>query len=316
MTLITQQTGQFDGYNLSELRALTLRMLRVTNTERYSPTEGAADYDWVDDCLNRGQEEFVRRTRCLRTYAVVELKANYRTYRLPWNFIDFMSAYHYHTSESGGYKELEVTTIETLNADVQNWRTAAGTPSHIYVDRIYGNNWMFGLYPTPDADGDTITFDTEYGTVVQWVCPNFTYNTEYGVIIRMTDTDEYYLNTDSGVVGQVNSMNGNIWIEYYRLPEKLIEITNDSLGIQGVQIPEIPREYHKCLPYYAVSDLLSNNPEDSAEFKRALQYEKRFYAEIQGYISARKRPLAGHNLRAAAVVWGWQQNMPYYSGLP
>lgn len=316
MTIITQQTGQFSGYNLSELRALTLRMLRATDTSRYSPTGDSDDYDWIDDGLNRGQEEFVRETRCLRTYAVAELKSSYRTYRLPWNFIDFMSAYFYKSEYSDGYKELTVTSIETLNDDSSDWRTKSADPTHIYIDRIYGNNWMFGLYPIPDTNGDTITFDSEFGTVVQWVCPNFEYNTEYGVILRMTDTDEYYLNTDSGVVGQVEAMNGNVWLEYYRLPEKLIEVTNETLGIQGVQIPEIPREYHKSLIYFAVADLLSNNPEDSAEFKRSKEYEKRFQLEVNAYIDNRKRPIAGQNLRAAAMVWNWQQNMPFYKGLP
>ena len=106
MTIRTQITGQFDGYTLTELRALTLRFLRVGNTTRYSPTAGSADYDWVDDALNRGQEDFVRRTRCLRTFAVIELVANYRTYRLPWNFIDFMAAYFYTSNDD--YRELTV----------------------------------------------------------------------------------------------------------------------------------------------------------------------------------------------------------------
>ena len=242
MAIITQQTGQFSGYTLSDLRALVLRMLRVTNTERYSATQSSDDYDWIDDALNRGQETFVRQTQCLRTIAIVELKANYRTYRLPWNFIDFMSAYYYNTELTDGYKELIVTTVEELNDEVSNWRTKTEDPERIYIDRIYGNNWMFGLYPIPDTDGDAITFDSEYGTVNQWVCPNFTYNSEYGVVIRMTDTDEFLLNTDSGIVAQVQSMNRNVLFEYYRLPEMLIDVA-ENLGVQGTQYPEIPREY-------------------------------------------------------------------------
>ena len=314
MTIRTQLTGQFDGYTLTDLRALTLRYLRVGNTTRYSPTAGTADYDWIDDALNRGQEDFVRRTRCLRTFAVIELVANYRTYRLPWNFIDFMSAYFYTSSTE--YDELIVTTIEELNDEVSQWRTTVDTkPSHIYIDRVYGNNWTFGLYPIPESDGDTITFDSEYGAVVQWVCPIYTMNQEYGVIVRMTDTDEYYLNTDLGVVGQVEAANGNIWMEYYRLPEKLI-LNTENLGDQGTQYPEIPREYHKCLAYFAAADLLSNNPEDSMEFKRAGVFDKRFEREVQIYIDERKKPLAGHNLRAKPVSWGWVANMQFYKELP
>lgn len=313
-TLITQQTGQFSGYTLDDLRGLVLQALRATDTTRYSPTNGTADYTWIDNHLNRGQEKFVRRTLCLRTYALVEMKANYRTYRLPWNFLDFMSAYFYTDSESTGYKELVITTIEELNSMVSGWRTALGTPEQIYVDRIYGNQWMFGVYPIPDADGDTITFDSDYGTIVQWVCPLYTYNQEYGVVLRMSDTDEFFLNTDSGVVGKVGAMNGNVWFEYYRLPEKLQD-TATSLGQMGTQYPEIPREYQTSLISYAASKLLANNPEDSQEMKRSMMFAQEFEAEIKTYIDRRKRPIAGLHLRAEANSWNYLPSMDYYKGM-
>ncbi len=307
MTLLTQQTGQFSGYTLEDLRALTLQRLRVSNTTRYSPTAGTADYDWIDKALNRAQEKFVRRTLCLRTYALVECKANYRTYRLPGNFIDFMSAYYYNSELDDGYKELTVKSIEELNDEVSDWRTSTGDPTHIYVDRIYGNNWMFGLYPIPDTDGDTITFDSNYGTIVQWVCPIYTYNQEYGIVIRMTDTDEYFLNTDSGVVGKVGTVNRNVWFEYYRLPELL---ENAS------QYPEIPREYQDSLPDAAAAHLLENNPEDTVEFKRSMVLKQGLDGEIKTYIDKRKKPIAGHNLQARSHVWNWTKNMDFYKGLP
>lgn len=312
MTIVTQRTGQFSGYTLSELRSLVLRMLRVTDTSRYSADGDTADYDWIDDALNRGQEDFVRQTLCLRTYAVVELKSNYRTYRLPNNFLDFMAAYYYDTSLVDGYRKLIATTIEVLNDSASGWRTETGSPEQIYIDRIYGNSWMFGLYPTPDADGDTITFNSEYGTVVQWVCPVYTYNQEYGVIIRMTNTDEYYLNTDSGVVGDVSTMDKNIWIEYYRLPEKLLT-PEDDLSVQGNQYPEIPAEYHKALAYYAVHDLLQNNPEDSAEFKRSMIFYRRFEQEVKAYIAKRKKPSDAIKHRAYAASWTWMDAMDFYT---
>jgi hypothetical protein len=174
---------------------------------------------------------------------------------------------------------------------------------------------MFGLYKIPDTDGEEIVFDSEFGTVTQWVCPNFTYNSDFGVVIRMTDTDEFQLNTDSGVVAQIQSMEKNVLFEYYRLPEMLIDIEN-NLGVQGTQYPEIPREYQKSLPYFAVHDLLSNNPEDSSEFKRAKEYEARFNNEVESYINLRKKPLAGHNLRTHAAVWTWMDGMDFYKGMP
>jgi hypothetical protein len=174
---------------------------------------------------------------------------------------------------------------------------------------------MFGLYPIPDTDGDTITFDSEYGAVVQWVCPVYTFNQEYGVLVRMTDTDEFLLNTDSGVVGQVYAMNHNIWIEYYRLPEKLMTSTIVTTE-NGSQYPEIPREYQLSLPDWAAGDLLENNPEDSAEFKRSVSLKAGFYEQINTFIGKRKKPIAGLNLQARPHVWNWQKNMPYRNQMP
>lgn len=307
MALISQETGQFSGYQLSDLRAILLRMLRVPNTQRYSPTQGTADYDWLDDSLNAGQRAFVRKTKCLRTFAVVELKANYRTYRCPSDFIDMSRAFYYDSTLSKGYRKLTIKNVEEMDEGYSDYRTETGDPKRIYLDRIYGNQWMFGLCPIPDTDGDTITFDSEYGTVVQWVCPIYTYSQEYGVILRMTDTDEYFLNTDAGVVGKAESLNKNVWMDYYRLPK---ELNNEK------QYPEIPEEYQLALCYHATSNLLQNNPEDSMEYKRHKGYEKQFKEETQDYIDKRKPPLSGHALRGRAAVWGWMGNMEYQKQLP
>ncbi len=315
MTIVSQQTGQFSGYDLDALRALVLKGLRVTDTTRYSPTAGATDYTWIDDALNRGMRMFVRETFCLRTFAIIELKGGYKTYRLPHNFIDFMSATYYDSSLENGYRDLTITTLESLSHETTGWRTEIGTPEKVYIDRIYGNSWMFGVYPTPEEDGDTVTFDTNYGEVVQWVCPLFTFNQEYGIIVRMSGADEYYLNTDAGVVGKVNDLNKNLYLEYYRLAEPLVS-TVTSLGTQGVQYPEIAEEYQMAPTYFAVSDLLSDNPEDSVEIKRATVMMQKFQAETEKYKQKRKKPLAGIDLRGKPAVWGWLNNMDFYKSLP
>jgi len=213
MSIVTQDSGVFSGYTLASLRALVLRMLRVSNTAKYSPTAGTADYDWIDDALNRGQEEFVRNTRCLRTFAIIELLANYRVYRLPEDFLDLMAAYFYDSNLSAGYIQLPLKTREELNDEVSNWRTKTGDPRYIYLDRVHGSQSMCGFYPIPDTAGSTVSFDSEYGAVVTYDCPLFTFSGEYGVIIRMTDTDEYFFNTDAGVVGKITDLQGNIWLE-------------------------------------------------------------------------------------------------------
>jgi hypothetical protein len=308
-TVTLTSSGVFSGYTLGELRALVLRMLRVPNPTRYSPTQASTDYDWIDDALNRGQDDFVRQTRCLRTYSLIELKANQRTYRLPDDFLDLMAAYYYDSSY--GYKELTIKTIEELNDDVSDWRTDTGEPKRIYIDRQYGAGTIIGLNPIPESDGDTITFDSDYGTAVTWVCPLYTYNQDIGVITRIDGTDEWIVPTQAGVSVEATVSDGNILVEYYRLPQIIT-----AQGANTDQYTEIPREYQKALAYYAAADLLSNNPGDSVEYKKAQTYLGLFQNEINMYINKRKRSLAGRELRARPMVWNWQSNMQYYKEMP
>jgi hypothetical protein len=70
------------------------------------------------------------------------------------------------------------------------------------------------------------------------------------------------------------------------------------------------------LAYFAVSDLLQNNPEDSAEYKRSVNYLAQFKGEIDSYIKRRKKPLTGQTIRAIPSVWNWVQNMPFRAQMP
>jgi hypothetical protein len=63
---------------------------------------------------------------------------------------------------------------------------------------------------------------------------------------------------------------------------------------------------------YAAASLLSNNPEDSAEYKRSVALKNEFNQEVAIYINRRKRPNAAQELRIVPAVWNWQKNMPYY----
>ena len=105
----------FVGYTLEDARAKILRKLRINDTTRYSPTKGSADYDWIDDCLNVAQRKFAIKTRCLRSYAIVEMKNGYRTYRAPKGFIDILGAYFFKDSYTDGYQKLSVKTTAELD---------------------------------------------------------------------------------------------------------------------------------------------------------------------------------------------------------
>lgn len=289
------------SYSLAQQRALVLRRLRAADTTRFSPTSGTADYAWIDDAITRAEEEFVRSTKCLRTYAIIQLKKDQRTYRLPTDMIDIMAAYYYKSSLDEGYIELDFTTPEKLNDEVSDWRTDTGEPEAVYIDRKRSDMETIGVYPIPDANGNAISFSNTNASELTWICPLYESRWDFGRVIRHSSADTFIVSTSETALVDPEVSDGNILIEYYRLP---------------YQKGEIPPEAAKSVSMYAAADLLSDNPEDSSEFKRAQSLLSVFQQEVAMYVNRRKRPVAAQELRIVPAVWGWQKNMTYYKEMP
>jgi len=291
---------------LTDIRSLVLRRLRVTDTTRYSPTAGAADYDWIDDAINEGLKKFVKTTKCLRSYAIYIPIASHQVYRCPESFIDLKSAYYYNSSLPDGYKELHIKSLGWLNDHVSDWRTATGTPNYIYIDRMFGRRWFFGLVPIPDTAGSPVTWDTTYGSELTEVCSLTTYNEEF---VELPQSGLYFCPDSQTSPGKpVETMQDDILLEHYRLP-RVINTT--------AQYPEIPREYQSALADYAAGELLQHNPEDSVEFKRAATYLKKLDDAIKDFEKQRKSvALIGKELNAGVGVQTWLSGMNWYKGLP
>jgi len=283
-----------------EQRALVLRRLRQSDTSRYSPTKGASDYEWIDDAIERGIEEFVRLTKCLRTYCIIQLKSSIRSYVLPADFIDIMTAYYYDAALSDGYRELTFTTIEKLNDEISDWRVDTGSPKRIYIDRLHGKGASIGLYPIPESDGAAISFTNAYANEASWICPLYTNYKDFGRILRYAGTSTFVLSTDDNVIVSPEVSNYNLLIEYYRLP---------------YLIAEMPPEAAKAISYYAAAELLQDAPEDSAEYKRSVSLLHLFDQEVATYINRRKRPQSGQNLRLLQSSWNYLENMQFYKDI-
>ena len=294
----------FTGWTLAGARAKVLRKLRQTDTIRYSPTKTAADYDWIDDCLHCACQAFATKTQCLRTYAIIQLKAGYRTYRAPDGFIDIMGAYFYHYSYESGYQPIAIKSVLEMNHIYGDWRTRKDEKIEvIYVDRFHGTGAVLGVYPIPSADGDSTIFSAGTAEEYEWACPMFTNSPDYGMVIQADGTDKYILpNTTNDVTADLDVTSGNVLIEYYRLPIDLLE---------PEQYMEIPVSYQDDVIALAVSELLENNPEDSNEAKRAVALAARTGNVMKEYLHDMKTPLSGRNLRAATAVEGWIKNMDF-----
>ena len=291
--------------NLTDLRATTLRKLRVSNTSRYSTDSSTADYAWIDEALNKALQIFVRETKCLRSWAAYVPIANYQYYRLPADFLDLKTAYYYDDSLSDGYKLLIPKTLGEMNDEYSDWRTDTGSPSYIFIDRMFGRRWFMGIVPIPSDAGTTVTFDSTYGCKLSEICNLYLYNEER---IELPQTDEYFVGNSELTPGMpFDNVNKDIVLEYYRMAREL-----DTT----LQVPEIPREYHDCLTDYACFDLLQHNPEDAAEYKRAMDFRQRFKAEIDSFRGQRDdKQLRGKELKARAGVQTWYRGMSWYNGI-
>ena len=303
---ITQNT--FTGYTLSDCRAKVLRKLRVNNTSRYSPTAGTADYDWIDDALNIAQRTFAVRTKCLKTYAIIQVEANYRTYRAPSGFIDISSAYFYNDAYEEGYKQLQIKSVAELNNEVSDWMTDTDEDVEaIYIDRHHGMDAALGLYPIPTVDGSTTFISSTSGDTYDWACPLYEFSHDYGIIIKTNGDDQFILpNTDKRIVGDTVVGSGNIYLEYFRLPMDLVEAEQDL---------EMPYAYQDMIIDEAVRELLENNPEDSVEFKRAASIEQKNEKQFARYDKDIKTPMTGRVLRAITNVEGYQKSMDWRKGM-
>jgi len=310
-TVTLTTSGVFGGYTLEDLRAETLRALRVTDTTRFSPAKTSTDYTWIDRAINRGQEDFVRQTRCLKGYSIMKLKSTRRLYRLPEELIDLDAVYYYDSTLTDGYSGLNLYSIAQMNDEISGWRTDTGTPERCYIDRDYGAVKLLGVHPVPTKDGDVITPDTDYGVLVEWICPLYAFNQDYGVIINVDSADEYILATQSGVAVEVEVSDGNLYIEYSRLPQIIT-----AQGSDATQYTELPREYQQSLWMYAAASLLQNNPEDSAEYKRAGGFLQMFQREVDTYKQKRRRAPTAMKLRTRADQWNYVTAMPWYESIP
>lgn len=287
---------------LSNLRSATLRKLRVEDTIRYAPSGASATYTWIDASLNKGLKTFVRKTKCLRGYAVYVPIAAYQYYRLPEGYIDLESAYYYNASLSDGYRKLIPKTIHELDDELSDWRTDTGEPKYIVLDRMFGRRWFFGLVPIPDTAGTTVTWDTTYGTELTDICSLTTYNEEF---VELPQSGKFFCPNSSDSPGKpFNNINLDILIIYYRLP-RLLDTSS--------QYPEMPREYHESLADYAAFELLQDNPQDSAEYKRSMNYYGRFEAAIKEYTESGRRKVWAKSKRAMAGVWTWLDGMDWHT---
>ncbi len=172
------QTGVYAGYTVTQLEKLIMWELgNVTGT--------TVSYDrfpkWlVRQKLIERQNDFALKSRCLKKFALVRAKEDYRNYKLPTNCMDngVIAVRYYDSSTS--YTDLEIVDQEWLDINRSGWLVEdSSSPEYCLIGDNYGNIPMIYVHPMPDADGTDYTISPDTGVCIGGDLPGTTSNFSY-----------------------------------------------------------------------------------------------------------------------------------------
>jgi hypothetical protein len=89
---------------------------------------------FVVDKLNDRQNKFVHRSQCLKKIAIIEMKADYRNYKLPQNCMDGgIIGYPKYFRDSTSYQNLEIKDTHWLDDHYEGWLVEPSSDEPLYV---------------------------------------------------------------------------------------------------------------------------------------------------------------------------------------
>jgi len=159
------QSGFFEGKSLQQLEEEVLWELGqvIGTTASYDKFPQAK----IREKLNDRQNKFCFKTHCLRKFALIVGKEDYRQYRLPLNTMEGgVIAVKYYT-DSDTYVSLDPVDIEFMNQNLDGYLIdGSTTPQYAFQGYSLGNIPMLEVHPPPNADGDTYVLATDTGIAI------------------------------------------------------------------------------------------------------------------------------------------------------
>ena len=193
-------TGLYEGLQFSELKDRTLDRLKqkAGHYDRYSE-------DTIERAINDALLEAVRITRCLKSMAIIRMKAEVSQYKPPTEMLLINKAFFYQKAKS--YYELSQVSRGWLDRFKSGWRTMDGDPLFMYPGDHWGNLRKLGFTPTPDTDGSdyTSTPDTGiYASATEMITTgNITGTNNAASATVCTDTEGRTLSTLGVLIGMM-----------------------------------------------------------------------------------------------------------------
>jgi hypothetical protein len=166
MALSVINTAYYEGLTLETIEKMILFELgQVVGTE--------VSYNrfpqWlIRQKLNIRQQKFVFLSQCLKKSAIITLKADYHTFKLPLNCMDggIIGKPKFYR-DTDDYINLEIKTTQWLDDHYEGWKVEdSSEPQYCYLGESYGNTPMIGIYPRTDTDGDDYATDPDTGITI------------------------------------------------------------------------------------------------------------------------------------------------------
>jgi len=176
-TLTHTTSGYFQGETLVDLEKLILWELgqvigNEVSYDRFPQWLIRISYDrfpqWlIRKYLNDRQNKFVFYSQCLKKFALIRAKEDYRQYRLPVNCMEngVIAAKYYDSATS--YTDLKIVDLDYMNEKQQGYLIAGSSdPEFAFQGDSYGNIPMLEVHPAPDEDGTEYTLGDDAGIYI------------------------------------------------------------------------------------------------------------------------------------------------------
>jgi len=194
-------SGYYEGFTLQQLESAVLWELgQVIGTD---PSYDRFPQDKIREKFNNRQQWFVFHTHCLKKFALILAKADYRQYKLPTNCMDSgLIAVKYFDSATS-YVDLEIVDIQFMNNMQMGYLVSGSSmPQYAFMGDSYGNIPMLEVHPPPEDDGTSYTISPDTGVTIGGDLPGATNNIS-GLATDGDDTTLTDSATDFSTLGLV-----------------------------------------------------------------------------------------------------------------
>lgn len=237
-----------ESLNLGTIRSQAETYLLNTSTDVNSLSWSVSE---LNSYINEGVLYTQMMTEFFQDFDNIICTAGTATYTAP-------STVHQFIRLTWDKQFLPQTNEYELDRDDPSWRSAGNNnPFRFYIPQM-GQQTTIGLFPPPQNNGTTYTFNQENGAIIAATLDDgsvITFSQETGIVIQITDSTETLLvfrpdrnnypfaSQEDGEIAGIFSDKNNVGMAFVRLPDTM---SNDT------DVPQLPVQCHVALVFYTL----------------------------------------------------------------